>query len=64
MLSAVQRLRLLLGVIVVSQLQMLYYQDTKYTKFHQEKQDVNFVFLGVPGVLVVRSLSFFTMTNY
>ena len=64
MLSTVQRLRLLLGVIVVSQLQMLYHQDTKGTKFHPEKQNVNFVFLGALGVLVVRFLSFFTMTDY
>jgi len=41
---------------------MLYHQDTKGTKEHKEKQDVNFVFLGV---LVVRFLSlFFTMTDY
>jgi hypothetical protein len=31
-----------------------YHQDTKDTKFHQEKQDVNFVFLGELGVLVVK----------
>jgi len=32
--------------LVVSQLQMLHHQDTKSTKFHKEKQDVNIVFLG------------------
>ena len=45
---------------------MLYHQGTKGTKFHQEKQDVNFVFLGAFGVLVVSGevLSlFFTMTD-
>ena len=44
--------------LVVSQLQMRYHQDTKGTKFHQEKQDVNFVFLSALGVLVVRILPF------
>jgi len=41
---------------------MLYHQDTKGTKFHQEKQDVNFVLLGALGalgVLVVRFLPLF-----
>ena len=49
--------------LIVSQLQMLYHQDTKGTKFHQEKQDVNFVFLGAFGVLVVRFLSLIQRLN-
>jgi len=33
-----------------------HHQDTKGTKEHKEKQDVNFVFLGALGVLVVNTL--------
>ena len=56
-----------------SELQMLHHQDTKHTKFHQEKHVVNFVFLGVLGpstgrlraVLVVKFLFlFFARIDY
>jgi hypothetical protein len=44
---------------------MLHHQDTKHTKFHQEKHVVIFVFLGVLGALVVRFLFlFFARIDY
>jgi hypothetical protein len=51
--------------LIGSQRQVHHHQDTKGTKFHQEKHDVNFVFLGDLGVLVVMFFRFFfNVTDY